>query len=126
MIVTNFQRRGSIEKRTDPRKPYSGHIFFSTKNRLYEGSLKNFSRDGLFIATSISRKVGEIITVALPYLEVNAAKRKGQIIWSNKEGFGVELFRRRNGKALKHLQSEIKLLNRMLICSCENESSHSK
>ena len=39
--------------------------------------------------------MGEMLTVALPYLDDNAEKRTGQIMWRCKEGFGVELFRDR-------------------------------
>ena len=107
--MKDFQRKERVEKRTEPRKPYSGHIFFSTEKGLYEGNLKNYSHYGLFIATGISLSVGEIITVALPYMDVMADKCKGQIIWCNTEGFGIELFRRLNGTAQSYFQSKIKL-----------------
>ena len=89
------QRKASVEKRNEPRKPYSGSIFFTTKDGFYEGRLKNYSQNGLFISTRQSLRVGEVLTVALPYLDDNAGKRSGQIMWSCKEGFGVELFRER-------------------------------
>ena len=96
-------------KRNESRKPYSGNIFFTTKGGFYEGRLKDYSRHGLFIATSISLPIGEMITVALPYLEGKADKCKGQIMWRNKAGFGVELFRKRNGTAQKYFNSEVRL-----------------
>ena len=34
-----------VEKRNVPRILYSGHIFFSTKSGLYEGELKNYSKN---------------------------------------------------------------------------------
>ena len=89
------QRTASVEKRTEPRKPYSGSIFFASKQGFHEGRLKNYSQNGLFIATRELLPVGEMLTVALPYLDDNAEKRTGQIMWSCKEGFGVELFRDR-------------------------------
>ena len=103
------RKKESIEKRLEPRTPYSGQIFFSTKNGFYEGQLKNYSQHGLFIETRISLPVGEMITVALPYLDATADKRKGQVMWSNKDGFGVELFRKRNGAAQMYIQSDLKL-----------------
>ena len=90
------QRTAGVEKRNDPRKPYSGSIFFATKNRFYEGRLKNYSQNGLFISTRALLPVGAVLTIALPYLENSAQKRTGQIMWRCKEGFGVELFRQRN------------------------------
>ena len=107
--MTDPQKKDSIEKRTEPRESYSGHTFFSAKNGVHEGRVKNLSKHGLFIATSISLPIGELITVAPPHLDTNAAKCRGQIIWSNHEGFGIELFRKRNGSSQKYDQSEIKL-----------------
>ncbi|MGD8523570.1 MAG: PilZ domain-containing protein [Desulfobacterales bacterium] len=107
--MLNDRRKESIEKRIEPRTPYSGQIFFSTKNGFYEGRLKNYSQHGLFIETVISLPVGEMITVALPYLDATADKRKGQVMWSNKDGFGVELFRKRNAAAQMYIQSDLKL-----------------
>lgn len=84
------------EKRTDPRKPYSGNIFFISKDGLNEGRLKNVSRYGLFIETKVGLSVGEIITIALPHLEDKNIKCKGQIMWRNGQGCGIELFRKRS------------------------------
>jgi hypothetical protein len=107
--MTDLQNKETIEKRTEPRKPYSGDTFFSAKNCVHECRIKNFSKHGLFIATSISLPIGELVTVALPYLDAHADKCKGQIIWCNQEGFGIELFRKRNGTSQKYFQSEIYL-----------------
>jgi hypothetical protein len=84
------------EKRIAPRKPYSGSIFFTSEDGLNEGRLKNFSKYGLYIETKAWLSVGEIITVALPHLNSKGIKCKGQIMWRNSQGCGVELFRKRN------------------------------
>ena len=94
--MLNLQKKENSEKRIERRKHYSGPIFFATHNRLYEGEIKNFSLHGLFIRTKAFVPEGEMITIALPYLDNKAGKCKGQIIWRNKEGFGVELLRRRS------------------------------
>src|SRR5210317_621490 len=86
----------SFEKRIKERKPYAGHIFFAAKNGFHEGSLKNYSPSGLFIKTRASLSIGEIITIALPYLNTKQAKYQGQVLWSSHEGVGVELFKKRN------------------------------
>jgi len=99
--VTSVNKTKNSEKRCNPRKPYSGHIFFSTKNGFHEGQLKNYSRNGLFIETTACLSVGEIITIALPYLENKLNKFKAQIIWRNHKGFGVELFRKRSNANLR-------------------------
>ena len=80
------------EKRDDPRIEYSGHIFFSAKDGFYEGELTNYSDYGLFIRTAHILPVGSVITIALPYLDGHV-KRRGQVVRTNKNGFGVEFFR---------------------------------
>jgi len=86
----------SFDKRIKPRKLYSGDIFFTSKNGFYEGRLKNFSRYGLFIETKACLAAEEVITIALPHLDGKDIKCKGQIMWRNKEGCGIELFRKRS------------------------------
>ena len=83
------------EKRIDPRIPYSGHIFFTTKKGFYEGELINYSKSGLFIKTEENLTLGEFITVALPYVKGKKIKFQAQIIWRNHRGYGVELVRER-------------------------------
>jgi hypothetical protein len=109
--MINSCKKESMERRNEPRKSYSGNIFFTTNSGFYEGSLKDYSRHGLFIATSISLPIGELITVALPYLEKKADKCIGQIMWRNISGFGVELFRKRNGTAQRYFKSNF-ILNK--------------
>ena len=94
--MNGVNRKQSFEKRIKGRKPYSGHIFFTAKNGFNEGSLKNYSASGLFIKTKASLSVGEIIIIALPYLNAKQAKYQGQVLWSNREGVGIELFKKRN------------------------------
>jgi len=84
------------DKRINQRSPYSGHIFFVAKNGFNEGRLKNFSRSGLFINSKARLSVGEVITMALPFLSGKKVKCKGQIMRSTTEGFGIELFRNRS------------------------------
>ena len=99
--MISIQKKEGVEKRINPRKFYSGYIFFATKNALYEGQLNNYSRYGLFIETKVPLSVGEVITVALPYLNSGNTKSKGQIMWCNQKGFGVELFRKRSAMNLR-------------------------
>ncbi len=97
-----------VEKRTDSRNPYSGHIFFATKSGILEGELKNFSKHGIFIKTYEMLSLGEFITVALPYENDKQRKYQGQIIWRNHEGYGIELVRKRNGTNFRLLKIEAK------------------
>ena len=101
-IISNF------EKRIHPRSLYSGYIFFATERQLFEGNLENFSQHGLFIKTSEILTLGEFITVALPYRDKQQSKVLGQILWQNREGYGIELIRKRNGDNLKLLKLEMR------------------
>jgi hypothetical protein len=91
-----FNIKSKRDMRINQRKPYSSHIFFVAKNGFNEGRLKDFSRSGLFINSKARLFVGDIITMALPFLKGNKVKCKGQVIRRTKEGFGIELFRNRS------------------------------
>ena len=86
----------NIERRIEKRHACSEEIFFATQSRLYEGQLRDYGRNGLFIKTKEVLQVGEMITVVDPHPDGGNKKRKGQILWRNKEGFGVELYSYRN------------------------------
>ena len=94
-------RSNTFEKRSHQRIPYSGNIFFATKERLFEGELKNFSRYGLGIKTTEPPPVDEVITIALPFSHCRQQKFMGQIVWRDNSGFGVELFRKRTDPELR-------------------------
>jgi hypothetical protein len=96
----------TIERRIDKRNTCSEEIFFATQKRLYEGRLKDYGRNGLFIKTKEALPVGEIITVIDPHPDGGNKKRKGQILWRNKEGFGVELNKNDNKRENKVIRFE--------------------
>jgi hypothetical protein len=91
----------NIESRIEKRHTCSEEIFFATAEHLYEGQLKNYGRNGLFIKSKNVLPVGEIITVVDPHPDGGNIKRKGQILWRNEEGFGVELYKNRNERENK-------------------------
>ena len=101
----------SIECRIEKRHVSSELIFFSARSRLYEGKLKNYSRNGLFIQTKETLSVGEMIIVVDPHPRGDNKKRKGQILWRNSEGFGVELYRQRNDRVNKIIRFEKRSIN---------------
>jgi Tfp pilus assembly protein PilZ len=103
----DFTNEG-LKKRIDERIPYSGHIFFSGRRGFFEGELKNYSKNGLFIKTQEVLSVDEFITVALPYVEDKQLKFQGQIIWRNSEGYGIELVKKRSHASLQALKIEAK------------------
>jgi PilZ domain len=98
----------AFDKRNEPRIPYSGHIFFAAKSGFFEGELTNYSKHGLFIRTKEDLTLGEIITVALPYVENKQVKFQAQILWRNNEGYGLELLRKRDDTSLQFRKIEAK------------------
>ena len=101
----------NTERRIEKRHICSEDIFFATQNQLYEGKLKDYSRNGLFIRSREALSVGEMITVVDPHPRGGNRKRKGQILWRNSEGFGVELYRQRNDWEHKIIRFEKRGIN---------------
>ena len=83
-------RYKSIERRRENRYRYGGPVFFATCNSFHAGELLNYSNSGLFIKSEALLPVGELITVAVPYLVTNNHKRKAVVIWSEKDAIGVQ------------------------------------
>ena len=96
----------NIERRIEKRHASTEEIFFATQTRLYEGQLRDYGRNGLFIKSKNILPVGETITVVDPNPDGGNIKRKGQILWTNKEGFGVELYKPRNERENKVIRFE--------------------
>jgi Tfp pilus assembly protein PilZ len=81
-----------FNKRKEPRNSYSGLISFVYRKNLYTGHLINYSPSGLFIESDSLFVEGEMITVTLPVSKYKNYKQKGQIVWQNDHGCGVQLF----------------------------------
>ena len=79
-----------INKRREPRHPYSGTVLFVYKKDLNEGKLENWSRSGLCMKTKRFFRKGEVITVSLPTSKYKKNKRKAKIIWEKVEECGVQ------------------------------------
>jgi hypothetical protein len=97
-------RLATFEKRTHPRIPYSGHIFFATQDCFFEGELINFSRYGLGIKIPEPPPLDEIITIALPFSDGRQSKCVGQIVWRDEGQFGVELYKKRRSPELRTIK----------------------
>jgi hypothetical protein len=89
------------EKRKHNRKTCDKTTFFATREKLYEGFVKNISLGGVFVQSTDSFFPGEILTLAVP-CESNTEgsklkepfkdediKMKCKVIWNNTEGFGM-------------------------------------
>ena len=94
-------RENNRDQRVDERRPYSGQIFFVAKDGFNKGRLKDYSRSGLFIITKARLSIGEIITVAIPYANDKLIKCRGRILRKDKDGFGIQLFRKHSKANLR-------------------------
>ena len=93
-MIKEFDNENRIEHRAEKRQNSSEEIFFATRCHLYEGELKNYSRNGVFIKTDEFLPLRAIITITDPNPERTDEKCKGQILWRNIEGFGVRIWSR--------------------------------
>lgn len=78
------------DSRKNPRKPFFRTIQFNTHKGISEGSTKNISASGAFIATEENLQIGQFIKLNLPLKTGKIAQILGQIIWLNEEGFGLK------------------------------------
>ena len=76
--------------RKHTRRPYDKFTLFTTQNGIFEGSIKNISSSGVFIMSKSALKVGQTLTLVLPFKNGKDVKVKGQIVWTNAEGFGIK------------------------------------
>ena len=83
-------KKNTKNLRKHPRKSCKQSTLFSTQNGIFEGLTKNISSSGVFLISKKAFEVGEILTLALQYKDGKSVKIKGQIVWTNEEGFGVE------------------------------------
>jgi Tfp pilus assembly protein PilZ len=78
------------ESRKHPRRPYDQFTLFTTQNGIFEGSINNISSSGVFLKSKNTFEVGQILSLVLPFKNGKDVKVKGQIVWTNDEGFGIK------------------------------------
>jgi hypothetical protein len=78
------------DQRKHTRKRYSQDLLFAAQNKILKGLAKNISPSGVFIETHHLLEAGHVITLILPLKNDKTAKIKGEIIWSDPNGFGVK------------------------------------
>jgi len=83
--------KDNLNRRKENRFAFSGLVLFATNNRLYEGEIENYSKTGLSIKNENFFQNGQKVTVAIPYSTTNNDKRTAEIVWSNRNGFGLKL-----------------------------------
>ena len=94
---TEEQKHGNqstkTESRKHPRKPYSKSVIYAGNNQISEGTSENISPSGIFIKTKDKFKVGQTIALSLPTKKKKRLKIRGEVVWSNDEGFGVKFIK---------------------------------
>ena len=81
------------ESRNHPRRPFARPLKFGIEKDTYNGSAKNISASGVFIATNEKLKVGQLLQLNLPLKKGEMVGIVGQIVWINDEGFGLKFIK---------------------------------
>ncbi len=89
-----------IESRKHPRKECALYVKYAVQRKIFPGEVKNMSPGGVFLKTNENDglDVGQQFRLAIPSRKKgNVIKRHARVIWSSRNGFGVE-FQRNAGK----------------------------
>jgi len=89
-----------IESRKHPRKQCALYVKYAVQRKIFPGEVKNISPSGVFLKTNENDglDVGQQFRLAIPNRKKgNVIKRHARVIWSSRNGFGVE-FQRNAGK----------------------------
>lgn len=78
------------DSRNHPRRPFFRPLRFGTQKEIYNGSTKNISASGVFIATDEKLEAGQLLKLNLPLKKGKMVRAVGQIVWINDEGFGLK------------------------------------
>jgi hypothetical protein len=78
------------ESRKHPRRPFFRPLRFGTQNEICNGSTKNISASGVFIATNEKLEAGQLLKLNLPLKKGKMVRTVGQIVWINDDGFGLK------------------------------------
>ncbi len=92
--------RATKEKRVHPRYACHESTFYSTKDGVYEGIIRDRDKEdekGIFIATSEDLAVGGVVTVAISSPGENKGKKlRGMIARKEPGGYAVQFTGRLN------------------------------
>ena len=81
------------ELRHHPRRPFLRPLRFGIEKDTYNGTTRNISASGVFIATDEKLKVGQLLHLNLPLKKGKMVRTVGQIVWVNDEGFGLKFLK---------------------------------
>lgn len=80
-----------VDVRRYPRKSFRTSVDFSTQDRAYRDYIRDISVAGVFIETRSPLKVGEELSLMIPFSDGGKAVRvKGVVVRKTRDGVGVE------------------------------------
>lgn len=81
------------ESRNHPRRPFSRPLRFGIQEDVFDGSAKNISASGVFIAADENLEVGQLVKLNLPLKKGQMVGTLGQVVWVNEKGFGLKFIK---------------------------------
>lgn len=85
---------GKDSIRTNPRQRCSVPVNYVNRDQIFIDYIRDISVDGIFIETSHSFKIGDKISVVIPFSKGNRkVKLKGKIVRSTQDGVGVKFIK---------------------------------
>jgi len=84
--------KNTKDSRRHPRKPFCRTVTLRNHKGFFQGSAKNISSSGIFIATEEKLEVGQKLKLDLT-MKGKTAKILGQVVWANQEGFGLKFIK---------------------------------
>jgi hypothetical protein len=88
-------KREGIEERKYPRRPSSNSVHYAANNQILKGTSENISISGILIKTKNKLSVGQTVILSLPSKTKKRFQIKGEVVWSDEEGFGVKFVRKK-------------------------------
>ena len=81
--------------RDDIRRKFDQTITFSTKNRQYSASCKDISNNGIFIETSEIFRLGQLVTLDIPFSHgKKSIKVPAEIVRVSPDGIGLRFMKK--------------------------------
>ncbi len=85
----------SLGDRDSIRRIYDQTITFFTQNRQYRALCKNISNDGIFIQTSEIFRLGQLVTLDIPFSDgKESITVPAEIVHVNPDGIGLQFIKK--------------------------------
>lgn len=89
----------SLGERDGTRRTYDQTITFSTQDRQYRALCRNISNGGIFIQTSEIFRLGQLVTLDIPFSDgKESIKVPAEIVRIETEGIGLKFMKKETGE----------------------------